>query len=482
MLLNSHIFILCFLPLILIAYFLSNKLNILAGKVVLVAGSLIFYAYADWHMLFFLLPSVLCNYLFTYLIGHAKWRKIFLAVPVIVNVGLLLFFKYTNFVITNFNLLWKTEYAFLQLLVPLGISFITFQQIAYLVTVYRGELERADVMDYLVYILYFPKLLMGPLAEPVDFIAQLNNPDTKKVNSDHMAQGLKMFSFGLFKKAILADTFAGAFAWGLENIGALTSMDCFLVMLAYTFEIYFDFSGYSDMAMGVSRMLNITLPMNFDSPYKAVSIRDFWKRWHISLTKFFTKYLYIPLGGSRKGKVFTYVNTMIVFIVSGIWHGAGWAFILWGGGHGILSVLDRIFEHVENKIAKPVRWFITFLLVNILWLLFGLNSPGQWIQMLKNMFSFQDLTLSDGLARTFIIPEAGFINYVLYRIHLRVYDIVGLWMMIFLIGSFGICLLAENTYRKVRKISTGNMILAAIVLVWGILCLSTNSEFIYLGF
>ena len=332
MLLNSHIFILCFLPLILIAYFLSNKLNILAGKVVLVAGSLIFYAYADWHMLFFLLPSVLCNYLFTYLIGHAKWRKIFLAVPVIVNVGLLLFFKYTNFVITNFNLLWKTEYAFLQLLVPLGISFITFQQIAYLVTVYRGELERADVMDYLVYILYFPKLLMGPLAEPVDFIAQLNNPDTKKVNSDHMAQGLKMFSFGLFKKAILADTFAGAFAWGLENIGALTSMDCFLVMLAYTFEIYFDFSGYSDMAMGVSRMLNITLPMNFDSPYKAVSIRDFWKRWHISLTKFFTKYLYIPLGGSRKGKVFTYVNTMIVFIVSGIWHGAGWAFILWGGG------------------------------------------------------------------------------------------------------------------------------------------------------
>lgn len=157
-------------------------------------------------------------------------------------------------------------------------------------------------------------------------------------------------------------------------------------------------------------------------------------------------------------------------------------YFMGGGGHGILSVLDRIFEHVENKIAKPVRWFITFLLVNILWLLFGLNSPGQWIQMLKNMFSFQDLTLSDGLARTFIIPEAGFINYVLYRIHLSVYDIVGLWMMIFLIGSFGICLLAENTYRKVRKISTGNMILAAIVLVWGILCLSTNSEFIYLGF
>ena len=482
MLLNSHIFILLFFPFLVLAYFLCNKLDILAGKIILVIGSLIFYAYADWHMLFFLLPSVLCNYLFTYLISHAKWRKIFLAVPVIVNVGLLLFFKYTNFVITNFNLLWKTEYELLQLLVPLGISFITFQQIAYLVTVYRGELERADVMDYLVYILYFPKLLMGPLAEPVDFIAQLNNPDTKKVNSDHMAQGLKMFSFGLFKKALLADTFAGAFAWGLENIDALTSMDCVLVMLAYTFEIYFDFSGYSDMAIGISRMLNITLPMNFDSPYKAVSIRDFWKRWHISLTKFFTKYLYIPLGGSRKGKIFTYVNTMIVFIVSGIWHGAGWAFILWGGGHGILSVFDRVFENVENKIIRPVRWFNTFLLVNILWLLFGLNSPGQWMQMLRNMFSFQDLTLSTGLADAFAIPEALFISSVLYTIHMSVYGIFGLWMMIFLIVAFGICLLTENNYRKMSKISAGNMILAAIVLVWGILCLSTNSEFIYSGF
>lgn len=332
MLFNSHIFILCFLPLLLITYFLCNKINTSAGKMVLVIGSLIFYAYADWHMLFFLLASVFCNYLFIYLMGHSKWRKTFLAVPVIVNVGLLLFFKYTNFVIINLNLLLKTEYVLLELLVPLGISFITFQQIAYLVTVYRGELDRVDLADYLVYILYFPKLLMGPLADPVDFIAQLNNPDTKKVNTDHIAQGLKMFSFGLFKKVILADTFAGAFAWGLENIDALTSMDCFLVMLAYTFEIYFDFSGYSDMAVGVSRMLNITLPMNFDSPYKAVSIRDFWKRWHISLTQFFTKYLYIPLGGSRKGKLFTYLNTMIVFIVSGIWHGAGWAFILWGGG------------------------------------------------------------------------------------------------------------------------------------------------------
>lgn len=352
-----------------------------------------------------------------------------------------------------------------------------------MVTVYRGELERTELLDYLVYILYFPKLLMGPLAEPVDFIAQLNDPAAKRADSDHIAQGLKMFSFGLLKKVILADTFAAAFAWGCENMDVLTSMDCFVIMLAYTFEIYFDFSGYSDMAVGVSLMLNITLPMNFDSPYKAVSIRDFWKRWHISLTNFFTKYLYIPLGGSQKGKLLTYLNTMIVFIVSGIWHGAGWAFILWGMMHGILNVFDRIFENVENKVIKPIRWFITFLFVNLLWLLFGLNSPEQWLRMIKNMFSFQNLTLSAGLTGIFTIPEAEFISYVLYMLHIDVYHIFGLgMMMVFLIVSFGICLLPENNYRKMRKISAGNMILAAIALVWGILCLSTNSEFVYSGF
>ena len=224
---------------------------------VLIIGSLIFYAYADWHMLFFLVASVLCNYLFAYLMQYTKWRKVFLAVPIGINVVVLLFFKYINFIIENLNLLLKTKFALMELLLPLGISFITFQQIAYLVTVYRGEcpksgglIRKPNLIDYLVYILYFPKLLMGPLAEPADFITQLNDPAVKRINGDHIAQGLKMFSFGLLKKVMLADTFASAFAWGCENIGILTSMDCFLVMLSYTFEIYFDFSGYSDMAVG----------------------------------------------------------------------------------------------------------------------------------------------------------------------------------------------------------------------------------------
>lgn len=458
---------------------------------VLIIGSLIFYAYAGWYMLFFLVASVLCNYLFAYLMQYTKWRKVFLAVPIGINVGVLLFFKYINFIIGNLNLLLKMKFALLELLLPLGISFITFQQIAYLVTVYRGEcpesgggvIGKPNLIDYLVYILYFPKLLMGPLAEPADFITQLNDPAAKRVNGDHIAQGLKIFSFGLLKKVVLADTFAAAFVWGCENIWTLTSMDCFLVMLSYTFEIYFDFSGYSDMAVGVSRMLNITLPMNFDSPYKAVSIRDFWKRWHISLTKFFTKYLYIPLGGSRKGKAFTYLNMMIVFIVSGIWHGAGWAFILWGMFHGTLSVFDRILEKAEDKIIRPVRWFVTFLWVNVLWLLFGLNSTGQWIQLLKNMFSFQSMKPSIDLMETFVLATSRVLNGALrYMFRIDVYIYGGLWAMTFILVSFGICLLAENNYRRMTKISASSMIFAAIALVLGILYLSKNDAFIYSGF
>lgn len=478
---NSYFFIMAFLPAIILIYFLSNKLHILAGKIVLILGSLIFYAYSDKKMLFFLCASIAINYIFTLLIQKMKWKKIFLSIPIIINAGLLLYFKYLNFVIENINSLLKTNYILKDLILPIGISFFTFQQIAYLVSVYRKELKNNYFVDYLTYILYFPKLLMGPLAEPTDFIEQINNPDTKKINWDHIAEGLKIFSFGLFKKVLLADTFANAVYWGYTYINTATSIDWFLIMLSYTFEIYFDFSGYSDMAVGISRMLNITLPMNFDSPYKAISIRDFWKRWHISLTKFLTKYIYIPLGGSRKGKVLTYINTMIVFLVSGIWHGANWTFILWGALHGTLSILDRIFENTEKKLIEPVRWFFTFTGVNLLWLLFSASSVKQWISILKTMFSFQNTTISEGLISVFKISESALINQVFHLDDLNA-NVRGLWLLLFFIMAYGICLIPENNYKKLSKLSATTMILASIACVWGILCLSMESVFVYFNF
>lgn len=211
---NSYIFILAFLPIMVALYFGANKINILAGKVVLAAGSLFFYAYSDKRILGFLGASIAVNYIFAALVKKIKKRKIFVTVPIVINVAFLLYFKYCNFAIENVNILMRTEYEPINIVLPIGISFITFQQIAYIVSVYKEELEKNDFIDYLVYILYFPKLLIGPLAEPADFIGQINDVGTKTINSSHVAEGLKMFSFGLFKKMVLADTFANAVSWG----------------------------------------------------------------------------------------------------------------------------------------------------------------------------------------------------------------------------------------------------------------------------
>jgi alginate O-acetyltransferase complex protein AlgI len=235
------------------------------------------------------------------------------------------------------------------------------------------------------------------------------------------------------------------------------------------------------MAVGVSKMINIDLPINFDSPYKALSIRDFWKRWHISLTNFLTKYIYIPLGGSKKGKFRTYINTMIVFLISGIWHGANWTFILWGILHGVFSVLDRIFEKYEKKLFDVVKWCCTFLIINVLWLLFRSDSISQWWTLIKVMFKFKNMAVSDGLINSFVLPETAFI---LNRLHLNSVNeaIRGFSSLVFFVLSFGICLIPENNYKKQSHNNWLTMVIAAITFVWGFLCLSSESVFVYFNF
>lgn len=479
---NSFIFILLFLPVTAGLYFIFNKISDTIGKMVLIVAGVLFYAYSGWMALIVLGMSLVTNYVFSVIISKKiNCQKALLAVPVLINVLLLLYFKYINFAILNINLLFDCEFALKEIILPMGISFFTFQQIAYDVAIYRGELKTNNIIDYLTYILYFPKLLMGPLADPVDFVGQINDSSLKKVNWDNLSYGIKIFSFGLFKKMMIADVFSQAVLWGYDNMGAATSMDWILIMLFYTFEIYFDFSGYSDMAVGASVMLNITLPINFDSPYKAMSIRDFWKRWHISLTKFLTKYIYIPLGGSKKGKAFTYLNTMIVFIVSGIWHGANWTFILWGIIHGGLMIFDRISEKFQKKIFEPVRWMMTFGLVNVLWLLFRSDSIAQWGNILKKMFFLQNTTISEGLVQIFAIPETVVLTKMLhletFTANMRVF-----WMLLYILAAFGICLIPENNYRTLRKNTAVTMLMAAIAFVWGLTCLGGESVFIYSGF
>lgn len=480
---NSYVFILAFLPAVVALYYLIGKINQELGKLVIILGSLFFYAYTDIATLKIMGISILINYLFVKLIDKTKWKKTFMAVPVIINVLLLLYFKYTNFVILNINAWFSRQFELKELILPLGISFFTFQQIAYVVAVFRNEIE-VKVIDYVAYILYFPKLLMGPLMDPVDFVSQLNDSELRKFNLDNIACGIKIFSFGLLKKVLIADTFAKAVSWGFENIETASSLDLILVMLFYTFEIYFDFSGYSDMASGVSLMFNITLPINFDSPYKADSIRDFWKRWHISLTKFLTKYIYIPLGGSRKGELFTYINTMIVFLISGIWHGANWTFILWGILHGAFSVLDRFIDKIPNpkNMFKHERGLLTFVVVNVLWLLFRAESVSQWSTMLKTIVSFNNMKITEGLIENFIIPETDFLMDSFEFLNKLNNSVNGLMMYIFITVASVICFIPENNYKKMRKLSFVGMILSAVAFVWGVTCLGSESVFVYFNF
>ena len=483
---NSYIFILVFLPVFIFLYFSLGKINRYANKALLILGGIIFYAYAGWDIAAVLGLSIVVNYLLSLALKHTR-RKTLLALIIVLNILLLFYFKYFNFAIDTINSLTNARLPYKDLILPLGISFFTFQQIMYVVSVWRGE-SSTKILDYLSYILFFPKLMMGPLMEPSDFFGQINDSSRRNINWGNIASGIKIFSFGLFKKMVLADTFAKAVTWGFANgvttvtsIPTATSGDLFLVMLSYTFQIYFDFSGYTDMAVGVSKMLNIDLPINFDSPYKASSIREFWRRWHITLTKFLTQYIYFPLGGSRKGPVRTYVNIMIVFLISGIWHGANWTFILWGCSYGVLLVLERFFKKGFDQLSEVVRWGYTFASVNILWMLFRADSIENWWGMLQTMFSFQNMAISTELIKIFEVPESTFIFEKLHLVSLYT-NIGGFCMLLFMNAAFFICLVPDNNYKNMGKINFFNMIVCAIAFVWSFLCLSSESVFVYYNF
>lgn len=260
----------------------------------------------------------------------AKRKMIFL-IGLIFNLGLLGYFKYMDFFIENVNLIFKTDFTLRNILLPLGISFFTFQQISFITDVYkaRGGITYS-FLEYAVYVTYFPQLVAGPIVTHDMLVPQLQDENRKHINFDYMSKGIALFTLGLAKKVLFADIFGNYVNLAYRDVYGLNTLTAFFAMLAYTFQIYFDFSGYSDMAIGLGWMMNIDLPVNFDSPYKALSVTEFWRRWHMTLTAFFTKYVYIPLGGNRKGTIRTYINIFIVFLFSGLWHGAGWTFVLWG--------------------------------------------------------------------------------------------------------------------------------------------------------
>lgn len=395
MLFNSFFFIFAFFPLTIIMYFiLLRKQWVDVAHWFLIVMSFFMYGWVNPYYAVLLIGSILFNYLIAKAIttNYKDYSRKIVILGICVNVGGLIVLKYFNFLIENINPLFNVHLPLLHLGLALGISFITFMQIAYIVQVYQGLITDFNFKEYALFASFFPKLINGPIAYYNEIIPQFKSPAALKPNYANIAKGSYIFFIGLFKKLVIADTLALIANKGFDASTTLTMTEAWLTSVAYTFQIYFDFSGYIDMATGVALFFNILLPINFNSPYKAISIRDFWKRWHITLTRFLTTYIYIPLGGNRNGELNTLRNIMITFLISGFWHGAGWTFVFWGFLHGMAMVTQRLWEKTQKKLPGIVSVFITFNFVNIAWVFFRADTWADATRVLSGMFGFSGYT------------------------------------------------------------------------------------------
>ncbi len=400
MLFNSFTFIFAFLPAALAGYLIIGhwKREWAAGW--LVAASLLFYAYWDPRYLPLLLLSAVTNFFAG--LGLAKWsarsshpRPLLLALSIGFNLALLGYFKYANFFVANLAAA-GLDLAVPKIILPLGISFFTFTQIAFLVDAWRGEAREPKFLHYLLFVTYFPHLIAGPILHHKEMMPQFARAESYRVNPDKLLSGLVIFIIGLFKKVVLAD---GIFVFAKPIFDAAAKglhflpQDAWSGALAYTFQLYFDFSGYCDMAIGASLMFGIALPLNFDSPYKSRSIIEFWRRWHMTLSRFLRDYLYIPLGGNRKGEARRYLNLFLTMLLGGLWHGAGWTFVIWGALHGIYLAINhavsaargRLAITIPAKLDAAVSWLVTFLAVVVAWVFFRADNAQSAFRILEGM-------------------------------------------------------------------------------------------------
>ena len=459
-----------FLPVILIGYFwLLHKRLVLGSKVWLVGGSLFFYGY--WNIIY--IPLLLVSIFVNFSVGSAmsdvpqeqrkaKLLKTFsskqlLWFGIFFNIGLLAYFKYTDFFLTNFNGIFGSNIPLLHIILPLGISFFTFTQIAFLVDAYKREVKEYDLLHYMLFVTYFPHLLAGPILHHKEMMPQFANKWNFAIRWKNVASGLFLFSIGLFKKVIIADFFADYANYFYADTINLDMLQAWAASFTYTLQLYFDFSGYTDMAIGVSLLFNIKLPINFNSPYKATSIQDFWRRWHMTLSRFLRDYIYIPLGGNRHGGVRTSLNLMATFIIGGIWHGAGWTYVFWGFLHGVALVINHVWKSLGLKLPMLLAWFLTFNFVNIAWVFFRAPTWDDATTVVTMMFSWSEFEWDD------------------------IYDSSVYWQVI--VGILlTLVLKNSNEWTKTQKATLKYELFTALLLIIGIVSLSKVSEFIYFQF
>jgi D-alanyl-lipoteichoic acid acyltransferase DltB (MBOAT superfamily) len=380
-----------FLPISLVGfYLLTNQRLVFGAKLWLVLCNLFFYGFWNPVYLPLLLGSMLVNYVLGVELGHDRarlvlTRKRLLVIGIAFNLGALGYFKYTDFLVGNLNALAGSNYALPGIVLPLAISFFTFQQIAYLVDSYLGETTELDPLNYMIFVSFFPQLIAGPIVHHKEMLPQFRSMRNIRPKAKNIVAGLFIFSVGLFKKVVIADTFAIWATAGFDSGQVLDFWGAWATSLSYTFQLYFDFSGYCDMAIGAALFFNIRLPLNFNSPYKALDIQDFWRRWHITLGRFLRDYLYIPLGGNRVAEVGVYANLIVTFVLGGIWHGASWMFVIWGALHGIALAIHRLWHTLGFKMPAALAWLTTFVFIVVCWVFFRATTLDDALRILSGM-------------------------------------------------------------------------------------------------
>lgn len=467
MVFSSIVFLCAFLPITFILYTIIPSLKFKNG--LLIVASLIFYAYGEPIYILLMLFSSLVNFIFAKIIGCNKVRikKVFLILDVIINLGMLGIFKYSSMVVISLNNILNLNFTVPNILLPIGISFYTFQILSYVIDVYYNRVKvQNNYFKLLLYISFFPQLIAGPIVKYHDINEQIDN---RKQIPEEVAKGIRRFIVGLFKKVLISNVMALAadniYSYNLTDINIVLS---WIGAISYMLQIYFDFSGYSDMAIGLGKMFGFNIKENFNYPYYADSIKDFWRRWHISLSSWFRDYLYIPLGGNRKGKVRTCINKIIVFFFTGLWHGANWTFVVWGLYHGLFLLLEEYLNFIK-KMPKVIRHIYVIIVVAVGFVMFRANTLYQGIYFIKQMFtgySFSPLSISlayEQLNPLFIIV-----------------------LIIAIIGSLPVKKYIKNKVdlNKYKQIETVYYILSIVLLLICIINLSgsTYNPFIYFRF
>ena len=410
MLFNSYEFLFAFLPATLALYFLLSKRSATAAIGFLALASLFFYGWWNPRYLLLLCGSVMFNYLVGRRLAQnpapVKGDQAVLWIGIVGNLGVLGAFKYASFFAVNANTLAGLSLPVPHVVLPLGISFFTFTQIAYLVDAYRKEVREYRFVHYGLFVTFFPHLLAGPVLHHAEVMPQFAHARSLRFDAENFAVGLTIFAIGLFKKVVLADGIAEFATPVFDAAGhgaTLTFLAAWGGALSYTFQLYFDFSGYSDMAIGLARLFGIVFPANFNSPYKATSIIDFWRRWHMTLSRFLRDYLYIPLGGGRCHPLRRHANLMITMLLGGLWHGAGWTFVIWGGLHGLYLVVNHAWRAVHGRwpptlppaLARVLAQLLTFVAVVVAWVFFRADSLAAAQAMLEGMAGIHGISKAD---------------------------------------------------------------------------------------